>query len=275
MMLKNFIKTPYQYLMSLWKDITSVDLFLHAGALAFYTLLTIIPSLTLVLYVTSISSPYLSDSDQIATAIQDFVLNNFEKSSGEEIGQILTRTLKSIDINKIGVIGLLGAVYSNLLLVRQIELALNKIWQVEVNRKIYRRAVGFLLFGLVGGLALILSYTFTKDWYIAFQNMGPNVYAGIFKRSLVWIFTLAIIYRLVPNYKVPYKHAFFAGLKFGLLLQILVHYYSYYVLILTNYQNIYGALASFPIFLIWLQCVWLLILVGALSSRRLVIGKVV
>ncbi len=271
-MKENIFHIIKQYLYMMWKDTKKYGLIQHASALAYFTLLSIIPSMALLLFISSLFSPYLSDSVYMISQIRNFVFNNFEQSSGKEIVHFIKGAIENIEINKIGIIGLLGAIYANLLLVRQVETALNGIWHIKDNRKIIRRALGFLIFTLGGSLVIILSYSFTKNWYNSFHQITDHQYVGFFQKSLIWMVFLSIIYKVIPNCKVSLKGALGAAFIVGITLQLLVHYYAYYALIATNYRSIYGTLASLPIFLVWLQCMWLVTLFGAIISRRILVG---
>ncbi|MDP3979802.1 MAG: YihY/virulence factor BrkB family protein, partial [Chlamydiota bacterium] len=71
------------------------------------------------------------------------------------------------------------------------------------------------------------------------------------------------LYMFMPNTKVPFKSAFIAGIIAGTLNQIVQWAYLYFQIGVAKYNAIYGSFAALPLFLIWLQISWLVVLFGA------------
>ena len=59
------------------------------------------------------------------------------------------------------------------------------------------------------------------------------------------------------------RDALVGGFTAELLFEILKKSFGYYVTALPTYETIYGAFATFPIFLIWMYISWLVVLLGA------------
>jgi membrane protein len=79
---------------------------------------------------------------------------------------------------------------------------------------------------------------------------------------LIWlVFTL--LYIVMPNTKVHFKSALIGGIIAGTMFQLLQWGYFYFQSLLTGYGAIYGSFAALPLFLIWMQTSWLIVLFGA------------
>src|SRR6185437_17014999 len=79
---------------------------------------------------------------------------------------------------------------------------------------------------------------------------------------LTWLVLLAM-YMLIPNRTVAFRHAGIAALIAAILFQVARVLFALYVQKVPSYQQIYGALAAAPIFLIWIYLSWVIVLLGA------------
>jgi membrane protein len=68
---------------------------------------------------------------------------------------------------------------------------------------------------------------------------------------------------LVPMRRVPVRHALVGGITAALLFELAKRGFGTYLTYFPTYQAIYGALATFPIFLVWVFLSWLVTLFGA------------
>jgi membrane protein len=93
---------------------------------------------------------------------------------------------------------------------------------------------------------------------------SPLIYVGfkLIPYVLIWLlFTLT--YLMMPNTKVNISAAVVAGIVAGTIYQLLQLVYINFQFLLANYNAIYGSFAALPLFLIWLQVSWLIVLMGA------------
>jgi membrane protein len=73
----------------------------------------------------------------------------------------------------------------------------------------------------------------------------------------------------VPNRFVPIRHAALGAMITAVLLELTKLLFAYYIGQVANYQLVYGAFASIPIFLLWVYCLWMVVLVGAVFTASL------
>jgi membrane protein len=74
---------------------------------------------------------------------------------------------------------------------------------------------------------------------------------------------LILAYRVVPHRHVPMRHALAGGLLAALLFEATKYFFVIYISKVPTYSLVYGAFASVPIFLLWLFCCWMVVLIGA------------
>ena len=77
---------------------------------------------------------------------------------------------------------------------------------------------------------------------------------------------LAMLYGLTPNRHVPLRHALLGAAAAAGLLFVARGGFALYLQLAKSYQLVYGAFASFPILLVWLQLMWLVVLLGAAAA---------
>ena len=144
----------------------------------------------------------------------------------------------------IGILILLWAIYS---FFQSVEASFNRIWNVKKSRSILRQATTYIAIVVLIPVLIVCS-------------AGLN----IFVHSAVEMFT--IMYVAVPNTKVRFLPALIPGILMGTLFQLLQMLSVYLIALLSRTSIVYGAFASIPILMTWLQWTSLLILIGAEMS---------
>jgi len=67
----------------------------------------------------------------------------------------------------------------------------------------------------------------------------------------------------MPNTKVNFKAGLFGGIIAGTIYQVVQWVYITFQIGVANYGAVYGSFAALPLFLVWLQMSWLIVLLGA------------
>ena len=80
--------------------------------------------------------------------------------------------------------------------------------------------------------------------------------------GVIWmLFTL--IYVLLPNTTVKIRSGLLGGILAGTMYQVVQWIYIKFQVGVSTYGAIYGSFAAVPLFLVWLQTSWLVVLLGA------------
>ena len=144
----------------------------------------------------------------------------------------------------IGLIVLLWAVYS---FFQSVETAFNKIWNVRKSRSVLHQVTTYIAI-----LVLIP---------VLFHNGG----ATTLQFGICWLLFTGM-YIAIPNTKVHFLSALIPGVIMGSLFQVLQMLSVYLIAMLGRTSIVYGAFATIPILMTWLQYTSLLILIGAEMS---------
>lgn len=156
----------------------------------------------------------------------------------------------------------------------QIELSMNAVWGVTKSRHIGRKFTDYLSLMLICPLLIIMSGSLTVFIQSQVENAADNialfgVVAPAVMRLLrfapyvmVW-FLFSFIYLFMPNTKVKWSAGIVAGIISGTLYQLVQWVYITFQVGAAQYSAIYGSFAALPLFLVWLQVSWVVVLFGA------------
>ena len=165
-------------------------------------------------------------------------------------------------------VGIVILIYSAVKVLIMLENSFNKIWKINKKRSITRRVIDYIAIIFLGPIFFVLLSALNsfvvEEMVKHFPSNGVllNLFIGLFG-PVTYIILFSYLFYIIPNTNVKIKPAVFAGvvttaLTFGWKLLFLLLQSS-----ITKYNIIYGSLALIPIFLIWVQYVWVTILLGA------------
>lgn len=167
-------------------------------------------------------------------------------------------------------VGIIMLLWSVLILINNMEVTFNRIWQVKKARTMYRKITDYfsmlllmpLLLVVSGGLSIFMS-TMLKN-IEDFTLLAPIVkfLIRLIPFVLTWCMFTAL-YLFMPNTKVKFKHALISGILAGTAHQAFQFLYISSQVWVSRYNAIYGSFAALPLFLLWLQISWTICLFGA------------
>ena len=156
-----------------------------------------------------------------------------------------------------------------LLLMQNIDNALNGIWQTERRRRPVQKFLVYWALVSLGPLLLAVSLAATS--YLVslplFTEAGEDLHLGnrflIIAPVLASTAAFSLMYLIIPNHRVPVRYALAGGVIAAILFDLANRAFGIYVTSFASYQAIYGALAVIPIFLVWIYLSWVIFLFGA------------
>jgi membrane protein len=240
-----------------------------AGSLTFTTLLSLVPMLA-VSFALFVRFPAFR---ALESAIERTLLAGMLPP---EISRTVLMHLHQFAANAHGLTlaGSLLVLVAAVALLLTVENALNQIWQVKKSRPLVKRVGVYLLMLAVGppvvGTSLwASSYLFGAS--IGLIGTLPPALEVVLRFSPAALVALALaaVFRLVPNTRVPPRHAIVGGALAGLALELGKRGFAAYLIKLPTYKAVYGAFATLPIFLLWLYFSWLVVLTAACVTANL------
>ena len=240
----------------------------RASSLTFYTLLSVVPVVAMFFGI----AKGFGFEKRLETQL-------FERFPGQEevIGQVIAFSNSLLEQTKGGLIagaGLLVLFWSVLKVLGHIEMALNDIWEIKQPRSWGRKFSDYLSIMLISPILILMSGSATV--YITAQvteitqkveflgAISPLISLLLQYAPYVLIWALfTILYIVMPNTKVNFKAGLLGGVVAGTLYQIAQELYISFQIGAARYNAIYGSFAALPLFLMWVQISWWIVLFGA------------
>ena len=258
------IKAIKDILISLYEDFMAKRVLASASRLTYSTLLALVPILAVVFAI--------ARGFGYSIYIEEWFRDLFKAQPDATeiiigfVNSYLINTKKGVFLG-IGLLFMLGTV---LMLISTIEETFNDIWLVRKPRSMFRTFTDYmaLLFALPIGIVAISGLSI---WMQAFNRhliditiIGPLMKFAIELIPYVVLSAVFVgLYVFMPNTKVRVRSALLPGIAAGVSMQLFQLIYVNSQIWVSNYNAIYGSFAVIPLFMLWMQISWTIVLVGA------------
>jgi membrane protein len=253
----------------IWQRFNDDKCFETAGALSYTTLISLVPLMVAVLAMFSVFPVF----EPARNMLLNFVFSNFVPATGQRV----QATLEQFAANAEGLTGvsILVMLFSALSMMVSIEDRLNRIWRVHQSRRwssrllLYWAALTLGPILVVGGIAVTSYATALPLLAGAYTELGLGQRLVGLLPFVVTFVTLWLMYAVVPNCKVRRNDAAIGALLGAVLFEIARWGFTQFVSHAPTYTQIYGALATIPIFLLWIYLSWVIAILGASVAASL------
>ena len=240
---------------------------LRASALTLYSILSIVPVIAMLFgiakgfgFETMLEQRLLEqapDQDAMVLQLISFAQNLLESTKGGVVAGI-------------GIVVLFWTIIS---VIGNIEESFNYIWKISTGRSISRKFSDYLSLMLLAPVLLIASGSITVfldtkiNWLITVIEL-PEFGTWLVIKALslsplalmIALFTFTFIF--MPNHKINYRAGIIAGIITGIMYHLLQGAYLSLQIGVSKYNAIYGSFAALPLFVVWLQTGWMIVLFG-------------
>ena len=241
---------------------------LRASALTFFSLLSIVPTAAVAFGIAqgfgldkrleALLYEQLAGQEEVAQRIVEFSRSLLENTRGGLIAGI----------------GVLILLWTVLKLLSHIEQAFNEIWQVPRGRTLIRKFADYIAIMFVCPILLLVASSTTVlvasrlealvEQIDLLTHFGPAILLSLKLLPFVSVWILfTFVYLIMPNTKVRFLPAVGGGIIAGSAYQLLQELLVNAQIGVSQYNAIYGSFAALPLFLIWLQLSWIIVLLGA------------
>ena len=239
----------------------------RAVLLTYYTLFSIVPVAALLF---GIAKGFALDK-HLQVAIESRAVNHRELL--QYINQFAERTLAEASGGVVAGIGVVALLWTVFWLITNIERAFNAVWDLPNGRNWWRKLSNCLSLTLFTPFLLIITGTAGVMMRRGLGKLSETVPLldslplanGIARFSslvVIWLM-FAVIYRMAPNTRVRIRSAIFAGLIAGIAFIILQDGFLLLQKKVFSYNRLYGGFAALPLFLVWMNWSWQIVLFGA------------
>jgi len=241
---------------------------LHASSLTLYTLFSIVPIMAMAFGIAKgfgfqqfLEGKLLSmfeGREEIINNVVEFSTNLLDKTHG----------------GPMAILGVIVLIYSLVKLMGHIENAFNRIWWVKGGRPVIRKITDYMTISIAAGLLVIFSgsaniFMITRlEMFFEFIEVPAGLESlisfgfNIFPVISIWLL-FSFFYVIIPNKKIGLKPAIVGAVAAGTVFHVVQMIYFKFQVGVSSYNAIYGSFAALPLFLIWLQFSWAILLYGA------------
>ncbi|MFA5713008.1 MAG: YihY/virulence factor BrkB family protein [Bacteroidales bacterium] len=242
---------------------------LQAIALSFFSAMSVAPFVAISFAVTN--------GFGLGVRLEELLYTYFEGNE-EIIAYIVTFANNIVSRGQNGLFGAISLLFllsTIVWLMLQIERAFNEIWKVESGRSFKKRAIYYFTLLLVAPLVifLFLSLSLVYTNLLDSLTIKLKIISPLFN-LLSWVtaylFTAAvftIMYKFIPNIKVKFSAALKSGSILSFAFIVVQFLYLKTQIMVTGLSAVYGVFAAIPLFMVWMNISWTLILFGAELSQ--------
>ncbi len=236
-------------------------------ALSYFVALAIIPLMAFAFAVTGglgLDEYFMAFLQSFNTQVDPALLNIIEEKA--------VNILKVAQSGGVGLVSALMFLWTILWMLFQVERVFNNVWGIrKIPRKIYKRFGFYFLILLLTPFIVVLFGAGIAYYTNATKYLGLDVsdlrfitkllgYIGFY---IVTVFTLSAMYKFIPATQVQYRHALRSALIAGIVFVVFQYLYLETQVFVARLNAVYGVLAAVPLFLIWLNFSWQIIIYGA------------
>ena len=237
----------------------------QAVALSFFSTMAVVPFISIAFAVTG----GLGLDDKLAD-----LLYNYFNNSQQIIDTILGFARNIINTAQGGGMGLVSALlfaWIVIWMMMNVERVFNNVWRVDKSRKLYKRLSVIFIMLIVSPLVVMVFFAGAVMYSHMFEYIGLDLDTfGPFKTIIAWVlfgtvamFTFSAMYKFIPNADVRYGSALRAALPAAIAFTIMNCLYLETQVMVTRLNAVYGAFAAVPLFMVWINIGWFIILIGA------------
>lgn len=234
----------------------------HASALAYVTLLSLVPLLALMFAVLK--------GLGVQRRLEPLLLSRvaLDHETVDQIVSFVDRT----NVTTLGALGAAALVLTVISVLGSVEATLNHIWVVHRRRSPWRQATDYLSVVLITPFLLLAGVAITSSvqeqallrWVFQVEYVGDALLRSLKLLPIaINAVALAVLYAVMPNRRPRFVSLALGAVAAGLAWQIVQAAYVTLQIGVARYSAIYGALAQLPVTLVWLYVSWVIVLAGA------------
>ncbi|MGA2955226.1 MAG: YihY/virulence factor BrkB family protein [Thermodesulfobacteriota bacterium] len=216
-----------------------------SAALAFYTILSLIPFLFLIISAAGFILGSSDEAHQMALSFFDRLFPQASASIFKEVKAISERA------EVLGWVGILSMIWTASVVFSSLEYAMGVVFRVEKRRNLLKsRLLALTMFPAAGAL-FILSILVTAFSGVLHSEFFLKFILGYLFPYLILAFAFTAIYKIIPNTPIAFRHALAGGTSCAFLFELAKHFFTWYISRSSQYNIVYGSLEAIIILVVW------------------------
>ena len=237
----------------------------QAVALSFFSTMSVVPFIAIMFAITG--------GLGLADKLKELLYAYFENSQ-QTIDIMLSFAQNIIDTAQSSAIGLVSALMFGFIVIwmmLNVERVFNNVWRVRKARNIIKRLSYVLAMIILSPFVAMMFFAGSFVYSNALQYLGIDPESlGVFKSVLAWLLfggvatmTFSAMYKFIPNAGVRYGSALRAAIPAAVAFTTVQYLYLEKQVFVTRLSTIFGTFAAVPLFMVWINIGWFIILIGA------------
>lgn len=235
---------------------------LHASALTYTTLLSLVPLLALMFAALK--------GLGIDQHLEHLLLQRLALSD-QVTDQILTYVRRT-NVGTLGVLGAVALIGTVISVLGNIESSFNHIWRVRAGRPVWRKVSDYVAVVILAPFLMVAATgvtSFLAQQEVLQRLLEQETIGEAWRRTLPLVpyafnsIGIFILYLVMPNRRPDFRSILVAAVLAGIAWQLLQLGYVRLQVGVARYNAIYGALAQLPVTLVWIYVSWCVVLAGA------------
>jgi len=265
--IKSSIYSMGNFLSFLARRAQNDTIFRVAASLSYTSLIALVPLCAIMISVFSVFPVF----ESVKEPVKEFLINTLSPTEEKEFSQQFSELISSA--GQLTAIGVISLAITSILMLSTIESSLNFIFKVTRQRRFTTKITLYWTVITLGPLLLgtafsMRGYLYTLQKFMP-ENLLDNQTLLLLLPSFMTMLTLVLVYVLVPNKKVNILSAFVGAIIAVIIFSFLREGFAFVILKSATYKTLYGALATIPVFLIWMYLAWAVVIFGAVVTAAL------
>ena len=236
----------------------------QAVALSFFTTMAFVPFLAVAFAISNYAG--------LGNHLRELIYDNF----GHDmiVDHILTFADNIIAASQQGIYGIISSLvflWMVIWLMSRVEWSFNRIWKVERNRILWRRMMAYIITMTASPFVVMVFLSVALTISDGINALGLEIpLLSSFSTFLIWlaffgfmVIVLTVMYILIPNAKVKVLPALSAAAVSSLAFTAVQYLYLETQMFVSRMNAVYGVFAAIPLFMVWLNIGWFIILLGS------------
>ena len=236
----------------------------QAVALSFFTTMAFVPFLAVAFAISNYAG--------LGEYLRELIYDNF----GHDmiVDQILSFADNIIAASQQDIYGIISSLiflWMVIWLLSRVEWSFNRIWKVDRNRILWKRVLAYILTMTASPFIIIVFLSVSLTITDGINTLGLEIpFLSTFSTFLIWlafyvfmVIVLGVMYVLIPNARVRLLPALSAAAISSLAFTTVQYLYLETQMFVSRMNAVYGVFAAIPLFMVWLNIGWFIVLLGS------------
>ena len=236
----------------------------QAVALSFFTTMAFVPFLAVAFAISNYAG--------LGEYLRELIYDNF----GHDmiVDQILSFADNIIAASQQDIYGIISSLiflWMVIWLLSRVEWSFNRIWKVDRNRILWKRVLAYILTMTASPFIIIVFLSVSLTITDGINTLGLEIpFLSTFSTFLIWlafyvfmVIVLGVMYVLIPNARVRLLPALSAAAVSSFAFTIVQSLYLETQMFVSRMNAVYGVFAAIPLFMVWLNIGWFIVLLGS------------